>query len=457
MTIRHALIATILLLASSTVVADAPDSTVARGKYLAILGDCAACHTAPGGKPFAGGVAIATPIGAVIATNITPSKISGIGDYSLQQFSDALRKGVRGDGAHLYPAMPYTAYALVTDDDVAALYAYFMHAVEPVDSRPSQTSLPFPFNMRWEMAVWDRIFLYSKPFSPDPGKDAQFNRGAYLVRGLAHCGTCHTPRNLLMAESASKEFGGADLGPWYASNITSDPISGIGGWQPSEIVEYLHAGHAAGKAQAAGPMAEAVDYSLQYVNADDLQAIAKFLKTTPALRDSGDTKPVFAWGQAANALGGVRGSDLPKDTQQWSGAQLYDAYCATCHQASGEGSFDGGLPSLFHNTATGRLNTNNLVMAILDGVDYRTGNASIRMPGFASEFSDTQVANLAAFLLVRYGNPAGKVTADQVRTMRAGGPESHLVLLARVAMVLIVLVLLRLIYVWRTRRRKRAK
>ncbi|MGH8042387.1 MAG: c-type cytochrome, partial [Rudaea sp.] len=366
---------------------------------------------------------------------ITPSKNAGIGSYTLQQFSDALRTGVRADGARLYPAMPYTAYALVTDDDVTALYAYFMQAVNAVDTRPPPTRLPFPFNLRWSMAAWNMLFLDSKPFTPDPGKNAQWNRGAYLVRGLGHCGTCHTPRNLLMAENVSREFGGAQLGPWYAPNITSDANSGIGGWQAGEIVDYLHAGHAAGKAQAAGPMAEAVDHSLQYVDAGDLQAIASFLKTTPALHDAGDSKPVYAWGQAGNTLDGIRGADPPKDSEQWSGAQLYDAYCATCHQASGEGSFDGGLPSLFHNTATGRLNTDNLVMTMLDGIDYRTGAASIRMPGFAAELSDAQVAKLGSFLLKQYGNPEGKVTPDQVRTLRAGGPESHLVSLARLAMV----------------------
>lgn len=456
MKIRRALVAGTMLLATCTVTVAAPaDSAIARGKYLAILGDCAACHTAPDGKPFAGGVAIATPIGAVVATNITPSKSAGIGNYTLQQFSDALRKGVRGDGAHLYPAMPYTAYALVTDDDVAALYAYFMHAVDPVDVKPAPTRLPFPFNMRWYMAAWNWIFLDDKPFAPDPAKDAEWNRGAYLVRGLGHCGTCHTPRNLLMAESTSREFGGAQLGPWYAPNITSDVNSGIGGWQVGEIVDYLHAGHATGKAQAAGPMAEAIDHSLQYVDADDLQAIARFMKSTPALHDAGDSRPAYAWGQADSAFDTIRGTDLPIDSGQWSGAQLYDAYCATCHQAHGEGSFDGGLPSLFHNTATGKSNTDNLVMTMLVGIDYRTGASGIRMPGFAHELSDAQIANLGSFLLARYGNPAGKVTPDQVRTLRAGGPESHLVLLARLGMVAgLLLVLVIAARLFRRKRRR---
>lgn len=167
-----------------------------RGQYLATAGDCVACHTAPGGKPFAGGLPVPTPIGTIFATNITPSKMAGIGNYTEQQFSDALRRGIRADGARLYPAMPYTAYAQISDDDVQALYAWFMHGVSAVDTVPAPTRLPFPFNIRLSMAAWNLLFLDSKPFTPDPGKSADWNRGAYLVRGLAHCSTCHTPRNL---------------------------------------------------------------------------------------------------------------------------------------------------------------------------------------------------------------------------------------------------------------------
>ena len=186
---------------------------IRRGEYLAIAGDCVACHTAPGGKPFAGGLPLPTPIGAIIATNITPSKTAGIGNYTLAQFTDAMRKGVRADGAHLYPAMPYTAYAKVTDDDLIALYAYFMQAVAPVDAAPPDTSLPFPFNIRLLMLAWNTLFLDRDVFHADPARSADWNRGAYLARGLAHCGTCHTPRNLLMAEGASREMGGGEVGP----------------------------------------------------------------------------------------------------------------------------------------------------------------------------------------------------------------------------------------------------
>jgi mono/diheme cytochrome c family protein len=196
---------------------------------------------------------LATPLGAIIVTNITPSKTVGIGNYTLAQFTDAMRKGVRADGAHLYPGMPYTAYAKVTDDDLIALYAYFMHAVAPVDAAPPDTSLPFPFNIRLLMLPWNILFLDRDVFRPDTAQSAEWNRGAYLARGLAHCGTCHTPRNLLMAERASREMGGGEVGTWHAPNVTSDANSGIGGWSEQELLEAIGR-HRQGT--TAGPVAE---------------------------------------------------------------------------------------------------------------------------------------------------------------------------------------------------------
>jgi len=413
---------------------------IRRGEYVAIAGDCVACHTSPGGKPFAGGLALPTPLGDIIATNITPSRTAGIGNYTLAQFTDAMRKGVRADGAHLYPAMPYTAYANVTDDDMLALYAYFMHAVAPVDTSSPPTRLPFPFDIRLSMAAWNLLFLDRHGFQPDPAKSAEWNRGAYLARGLAHCGTCHTPRNLLMAESASRELGGGEVGAWSAPNITSDANSGIGGWSEQELVDYMQQGHAVGKSQAAGPMAEAIDLSLKNLTAADLRAIAVFLKGVPALREPGDTRPRYAWGEAADDLPSIRGVAWPQDPDRMTGPQLYDAWCATCHQAQGEGSFDGGLPPLFHNTALGGTDTNNLVMVMLDGVRLETGRSEILMPGFA-KLSDRQLATLGAYLTSRYGNPAATVTEEQVRTLRAGGSPSHLVLIVQLALAAVVIAL----------------
>ena len=438
--------------------ASTPDAAaIQRGRYLATAGDCIACHGVPGGKPMAGGLALATPLGAVVATNITPSKTHGIGNYTLKQFSDAVRHGVRADGANLYPAMPYTAYAKVTDEDTAALYDYFMHGVAAVDAAPAkQTDLPFPFNIRLSMSGWNMLFLDKKPFVADASKSMEWNRGAYLAQGLAHCTTCHTPRNALMAEQLSKELGGADLGTWYAPNITSDINSGVGGWSQQELVDYLRTGRSANKAQAAGPMAEAIDHSLKHLSDADLNAIAHYVKGVPAIRDKADTKPVTQWGKAGEELSSIRGVPLPQNLNKMSGAQLYDAQCASCHQAKGEGSFDGSLPPLFHNSVTGRSNSNNLVMAILDGVERQDGGSGHLMPAFRQTLSDEQIVTLGNYVQKMYGNPAIKVTAEQVTTLRNGGPASNLIGLARAGIIVGVLVLLALLLWWRGRRRKAA-
>jgi mono/diheme cytochrome c family protein len=426
---------------------------ILRGKYLATAGDCMACHSVPGGQPFAGGLDIPTPLGNIVSTNITPSKTAGIGNYNEMQFRDALRKGIRADGKHLYPAMPYTAYAQLGDADVQALYAYFMHAVKPVDVATTPTRLPFPFNIRLSMAAWNLLFLDDQPLTPDPGKSAAWNRGAYLVRGPAHCSTCHTPRNLLMAEKSSRELAGGAVGTWFAPNITSDTNSGIGNWSTPELVAYLKLGHVSGKAQAAGPMAEAVDNSLRHLDDPDLQAIAVYLKTVPPQHDAADTRAVDSWGGPSAEPDALRGVALPADANRMSGAQIYDAYCASCHQSRGEGSFDGSLPPLFHNTATGRSDTANLVMVMLDGIRWHTDDSGVHMPGFAHELSDRQIATLGNWLLQHYGNPAATVSVEQVRTLRAGGAPSHLVLLARLAIAAIVLLLIIVIF-WLLRRRK---
>jgi mono/diheme cytochrome c family protein len=439
------------------VAADPADADlIKRGQYVSIVGDCVACHTTAGGKPLAGGLPLATPFGPIYSTNITPSKTYGIGNYSSAQFADALRRGRRADGAHLYPAMPYTSYARVSDDDVKALYAYFMNAVTPVDAPSPQTSLPFPFNIRLMMAAWNLLFLDSKPFASDASKSAEWNRGAYLVRGLTHCSTCHTPRNLLMGEAGSRDLGGGDVGGWYAPNITSDVNSGIGGWNEQELINYLRTGRVANKAQAAGPMAEAVEHSLRHLNDGDLRAIAVYLKTVPALHDDADTRPAFAWGTAADDVSSIRGAELPKDPNQLSGPQLYDAYCATCHESGGQGADNGVLPSLFHNTALGSTNTNNLVMAILEGVHPQPDTPDLLMPGFARELSDQQIATLGRDLVQRYGNPKAQVTAKQVGELRSGSTSSFLLVAARVGIIVVAALIVAIVafFIFRIWRRR---
>jgi len=440
---------------ASPVAAQVEDgAAVKRGQYLALAGDCIACHTTAGGKPMAGGLVMPSPIGNIVSTNITPSRSHGIGNYSLEQFSAAVRKGVRADGAHLYPAMPYPSYALVSDEDMADLYAYFMRGVDPVDTAPAvNTELPFPFNIRMSMAAWNLLFLDERPYRADTTKSAEWNRGAYLARGLAHCGACHTPRNMLMAENQSREFGGAFVGPWLAPNITPDERSGIGGWSVHELVDYMRFGHASDKGQASGPMLEAVDHSLRYLSEPDLRAMAVYLKEMPAIRSNTSVRPAYAWGGPSPGLQEVRGMALPREPEKATGEQLYDAHCATCHPAGGEGTPGGGMPPLFHNTTVGHIDTSNLVLVILGGIHHTGSTLEVTMPGFADTLTDTEVATLGTYLVKNFGNPAAVVTEAQVRQLRAGGEPSQLVTLARVGIVLGLLVLAGLIYLVVRRRR----
>ena len=442
-----------LLAAWGMTAVQAQDSSLQMGQKLATQADCVACHTAPGGKPFAGGLAIHSPLGTIYSSNITPSKTAGIGNYSLQQFAAAVREGVRGDGAHLYPAMPYTSYAKITDQDMAALYAYFMHGVQPVDEKAKPTALPFPFNIRLSMAFWNAIYLDRKPLQAAPGMSADAARGQYLGIALEHCDTCHTPRDFMMGEKSGQSLAGASLGTWYAPNITSDPVSGIGGWSVDELVSYLKTGQAAGKAQAAGPMQEAIDHSLRHLDDQDLRDIALWLKSTSPVRAPKDSKPAFAWGKPIDQLATIRGQALPDDKNAMSGPQLYDAYCSSCHRPAGEGSGD-GLPSLFHNTTLGHDTADNVVMAILNGVDRGGYSENVLMPAFGGNLSDAQITTVANFLLKSWGRPDVQVGQARIAELRAGGAPSPLLSLARYGMVgggIVVLLLIALL----ARRRRR--
>lgn len=485
----RALAATLLVAGAGMAMAqDAPPAASAtatpaaalvdKGRQLAIAADCMACHTAPasfglpgGGKPFAGGYAIESPLGTIYATNITPSRSAGIGEYTEAEFARALRQGVRRDGSHLYPAMPYTSYTQLSDEDTAALYAYFMHGVAPVDADAEKTTLPFPFSQRWSMAVWNLLFLDNKRFVADATKSAEWNRGAYLAGALGHCSACHTPRNALMAERGGQAFAGGAVGPWYAPNITSDPVSGIGAWSEQELVQYLRTGRVEGKAQAAGGMAEAVQNSLQHLPEADLHAIAVYLKGTPPIRDAqpsgGDSKPAHAWGAPSSTEATLRGSQpFNSVARLTSGEQLYNGYCASCHQSNGGGSRNQAYPSLFHNTATGLSNPANLVATILYGVDRQVGTEHVLMPRFdklsyVDPLTDAQIAAISNYVLGRYGNGAARVSEEDVATARAGGPRP---LLARVqpyilpAMGVGVLLLAWLVRaVWIRRRRRAAR
>lgn len=410
---------------------------VERGRYLAVAGDCAACHTAHGKAPFSGGVAIASPLGTIYSTNITPSATHGIGAYTLEQFSRALRAGVRGDGSHLYPAMPYTAYAKVTDADTAALYAYFMQGVQAVDTAPPSTRLPFPFNVRLSMGTWNLMFLDAKPFEPDPAKSAEWNRGAYLAQGLAHCSTCHTPRNFLMAEKPGLYLQGASLGTWHAPDIRP----GKPGWDRDTMAEYLRTGHARNGATAAGPMREAIDLSFSKMAPQDIAAIATYLDALPAPQRAAAPAAVIK----------LAAGDVPEMTGHLDeGERLYRNNCAACHQVDGDGLR--GLPALRNHPMLRYPNADNVSMAILDGVWPEHGQG---MLGFRAELNNHEVAAITNYVSITFGAGAATMDPKRVAVLRKGGESSPLLPLARVGMALAVLFAAVLLWRWRRRRQLR--
>lgn len=468
-----------IILAAAFAVAAAPAfaqdaDLVKKGEYLANAGDCTACHTAPGGQPFAGGYLFKMPMGKIISSNITSSAQFGIGKWSEEEFARAVRKGVRPDGTNLYPAMPYTSYANITDEDMKALYAYFKQ-VKPVDAAPEQkTELAFPFNMPGAMWGWDLLFARSGEFKPDPTLSQSENRGKYLAEGLAHCSTCHTPRNQFLAEDSGQHLAGAFVDGWHAPNITSDQISGVGGWTNQEIISYLKNGHAEGKAQAGGPMADAIEHSLRFLTDDDTAAIAAYLKTVTPVRAPGQTAPSWGATQAkpidwTSFETGGPASNTPgyTDTSTTDGAVLYNNNCASCHGLNGQGSDDHYFPSLTRNTAVGSTDPSNLVMAIADGIHREGADGTATMPAFSEEhqmihswLTPEQIAVLANYVSNQFGNGSPHLTASDVTRIRSGGGDTPFLIrnaktFAIVGMAIAALVALGLVALVVARMRRR--
>lgn len=406
---------------------------IQQGKYLATAGDCQACHRTREDAtklPLSGGYVIQSPMGAIISSNITPSKSHGIGNYTEAQFTRAVRDGIRADGANLYPAMPYTSYRGLSDADMHALYTYFMQGVEPVDEGVPATQLSFPFNQRWLMKGWNLLFLKAEPAAQAPQAPEVQARGRYLVDTLGHCGSCHTPRNVLMAES-SQYLAGGSVGGWYAPNITSDKVSGIGAWSEDELVQYLSSGHVQGKGQAGGGMAEAVEHSLRHLSDADLHTMAAYLKNVPPISEPGQSLPrsgITARGGADNLepLIPRSASDMTNSTSV-DGEQLYMGACASCHQPDGKGTGDQFYPALDHNSATGDVRADNLIMAIVQGVDRNTNGYKVSMPAFADQLNDEQIVAVSNYVLQHFGNAKVKVDAQTVAQVRQGGPVPLLI------------------------------
>lgn len=400
------------------VIAAAPNDPelVMRGSYLAKAGDCVACHTAPNGKPFAGGLPMATPMGKVFTTNITPDPETGIGNWSEEEFARALRRGVSKDGHNLYPAMPYPSYAKISDQDVAALYAYFMRGVAPIHQTNRAPAIPFPLNARWPLKMWNWVFLDTAVYQNKPGKDAEWNRGAYLVQGLGHCGSCHTPRGIGFQEKALDETGaayvtGAPLDNWYASDLTGDSRTGLGAWSQADIKTFLKTG-ANAHATAFGSMTDVINDSTQWLSDADLNAIARYLKSLPG--KSAKPAPIAAQSSIIETTARVA---RPASSR---GAQAYATFCVHCHGIDGKGHAPLLAPlvgnpnvlisdpgSLINITLNG---TGDLVLA---GVP-----APYRMPGYRAELNDQQIAELLSFVRGGWGNDAGNVSAAEVRKVR---------------------------------------
>jgi len=390
---------------------------IKRGEYLARAGDCVACHTADKGRPFAGGLPISTPFGTIYTPNITSDPDTGIGRWSDADFLRAMHEGLGKGGERLYPAFPYAEYTKVTDSDVLAIRAY-LNTLTPIHYAPPRNELSFPFNQRWLMVFWNMFNFKEGRFVPDPQQSAEWNRGAYLVGGLAHCEECHTPRNVMQGLKTSERFSGAELSGWHAFNITPDKTAGIGGWTDDELTQYLATGVAHGRANAAGAMADVVQNSTQYMTPEDLGSIVVYLRSVPA-QSGGDIHPRDSFGKPTNAdVTAMRGTAI----SGVNGAQLFIANCATCHSWTGEGrggNAPGAYPSLIHNSVVGASAANNLTMVMLHGVNRQTKDAAAFMPAFANELSDEQIAAISNYVTKTFGNPQSTTSADQVAKLRS--------------------------------------
>lgn len=393
--------------------ADLP-STVARGEYLAKAADCVACHTAVGGTPFAGGRPFRLPFGTLYATNLTPDKDTGIGNWTDDAFVRAVRAGV-GSHGNLYPAMPYTSYAQLSRDDVLAIKQY-LDTLPPVRQAPPPNALSFPFDQRWGMAAWNLVFFRERRFTPDPAKSVEWNRGAYLATALGHCGECHTPRNAGFAMKSRDYLSGADIEGWKAYNTTSDQSYGIGAWTDAQVTQYLSLGHAPGRSSASGPMADVVEHSLQYLTPGDIAALVAYLRSVaPATGANGATIELDP--SAARVSNAVLPGSASVGQGLARGQRLFAGDCAGCHQWNGAGR-QTEYASLAGSHAVNDPSGAALVQVLLHGTSLTVGGRTQQMPGFGGAYSDSDVAAVANFVLSHFGSKQGTVTAEQVRAQR---------------------------------------
>ncbi|MFJ4346412.1 c-type cytochrome [Pseudomonas sp. NPDC089401] len=377
----------------------ADPAAIARGAYVSAQADCAACHTKPGGAPFAGGYGLQTPFGVIYSTNITPDPQTGIGRWTERDFFRAVRHGQRKDGQRLYPAMPYNAYVKISDTDLHDLWAY-MRTVQPVQQAPTPNTLGFPFNIRQTLLGWNLLFFDNTPFVPHPEQSAQWNRGRYLVDGAGHCAACHTPKNLLGGDTG-RYLQGAELLGSYAPEITADRYRGLGSWSAEQIAVYLKTG-ANHQAIASGPMGEAVEFSTQHLSDQDLGAIAEYLKSV----DGSKTIPPPAIAASEPIM--------------QRGAQVYELNCMACHNVKGEG-LPGMVTGFADNPGIRTPSGANLVGTVLKGGQavITEGNVTgAGMPSFDWKLSDSDIAAVLTYVRNSWGNAAPEVEAQAVARTR---------------------------------------
>ena len=416
-----AILALLFLLAAGMVAREFVDSSVSlaklkfnpdaaqieRGEYLAKIGNCAGCHTARGGEPYAGGKPIDTPFGTIYTSNLTPDGATGIGAWGTSTFERAMRDGRSNDGRLLYPAFPYPNMTRIAREDSDALFAYLTKSVKPASRVNTANTLSFPFNTQVALAAWRVLYFKPQTYQPDPTKSAQWNRGAYLVQGLAHCGACHSTRNALGAPVASHTYDGAMMpgNDWYAPSLTDKREASVADWPVEQIAQWLKDGTSKTGA-ALGPMAEIVFQSTQYANNADLTAMSEYLKALPTLTEKHSADPT------------------PSGTVNEAGNNIYKERCATCHGDQGEGKTD-AFPALAGNRTVTMANATNLITLILKGgfAPATAGNPRPHgMPPFYHLLTDSEIAAVATTIRSSWGNTAPALTElDMVKYRNALG------------------------------------
>jgi mono/diheme cytochrome c family protein len=376
-----------------------PDADqVRRGQYLVAAGDCMSCHLRAGGEPFAGGLGLKTPFGVIYSSNITPDRQTGIGAWTSEQFYRAMHDGKGLHGENLYPAFPYPWFRRASRADDDAIFAYLKTTLA-VNYTPPQNQLPFPLSIRSMVGAWNLLFFDSHDFRTDPNQSAEWNRGAYLVNGLGHCGGCHTPKNTFGADKSRQDLYGGDLDNWVAPDLTSNTRTGLGRWNIEDITEFLRTGRNA-HAAAGGAMAEVITYSTSLLNDDDRRAIATYLKGQVASPDLATSRP------EAGAM--------------QRGAEIYSDACASCHLENGVGQ-PRLFPPLGHDAVLQQADPTGLEHLILAGVRVGTSPSRpspLTMPSFAWKLTDQEIADVSTFIRNSWGNRAAPISATTVAEVR---------------------------------------